>query len=31
MFIFTTKYICFNVFLEYYILYSGEEICIFED
>ena len=31
MFIFTAKYICFNLFLEYYILYSGEKICIFED
>lgn len=31
MFIFTAKYICFNVFLEYYILYSEEKISNFED
>jgi len=31
MFIFTTEYICFNIFLDYYILYSREKICISED
>lgn len=31
MFIFTAKYICVNIFLEYYILYSRDKIWIFED